>query len=93
MLLLIHIAGALGMFGLGVIAVFGALTNRINNPRFIMRIFAGGFVFEAVTGIFLAISQSASLGSTCIKLGLYLVFFVVVELVLLLQPKRAWKFL
>ena len=81
------------MFGLGVYSIFGVLTNRINSPRLIMRIFSGGFVFEAVTGILLAVSQSASLGSTCVKLGLYLVFFVVVELVLLLHPKRAWKFL
>lgn len=74
-LLIIHILGAIGMFGVGIAAVFKKSTFLRNTMRW-------GVLFEAATGTLLAVFGGATVGSYCLKIGLYLAFWGIIEVII-----------
>lgn len=72
MVLLFHILGAISFFGVGVSVLFNKGSVRI------MRALVA---FELVTGTILSISAQATLASYCAKMGIYLAFWMGVEII------------
>lgn len=81
MLLILHIAGSFIFIGTGTVAM-------ITKNEVYKKIMRGFVVFEFATGTLLSISSGASFGSYCAKMGVYLAFWLVLELVFILRSQN-----